>query len=106
MFYEHRAAYPAKEMRNLLASLLLLTEDAWHGALEFRAAMKHAAPTTLDAFPTVYLDRVSSFDQLLSGPLRGGIIRDVLDLSTEAVHRCVRTLSASSSVKFYLQVMQ
>jgi hypothetical protein len=89
MFYEHRAAYPAKEMRNLLASLLLLTEDAWHGALEFRAVMKHAAPTTLDAFPTVYLDRVSSFDQLLGGPLRGGIIRDVLDLSTEAVHRCV-----------------
>mmetsp|Transcript_6316 Transcript_6316/g.9453 ORF Transcript_6316/g.9453 Transcript_6316/m.9453 type:complete len:597 (-) Transcript_6316:737-2527(-) len=87
MFLDHREKYPANEALHMLTSLLRLTESCWGGAVEPRGN-KNTAPQSLTAFPLIHLNRINKLEQLLSGPLRPESVRQVISLSSDAVHRC------------------
>ncbi|CAM9358850.1 unnamed protein product [Chrysoparadoxa australica] len=89
MFFEHRQVYPQMELRNLLQSLLGITQSAWQGALVMSMVSSHnSVLNSLDDFPTVDEGAVHDMEYLLSGPLRGGLLQDVMSTSRDTVHRC------------------
>eukprot|EP00904_Undaria_pinnatifida_P003770 jgi/Undpi1/13394/HiC_scaffold_8.g03053.m1 len=87
MFFDHRVGYPAKEKRHLLETLLLTSETVWEGMLHYSVAGQ-AVLVGLETFPTVRDEKVVSYHQLLSGPLRPSVCSTVFAGSAETIRRC------------------
>eukprot|EP00752_Nemacystus_decipiens_P010830 g9629.t1 len=88
MFFDHRLGYAAKERRHLLETLLGTSETVWEGMLHYRVAAGQAVTVGLEAFPAVRDDKIGSYLQVLSGPLRPSVWGGVFACSAETVRRC------------------
>ncbi|CAB1113650.1 unnamed protein product [Ectocarpus sp. CCAP 1310/34] len=88
MFFDHRVSYAVKERRHLLESLLGTSETVWEGMLHYRAAAGQAVAVGLELFPAVRDDKIGSYLQVLSGPLRPSAWGGVFSFSSETIRRC------------------